>query len=123
MILLFIALYYLCGIASTSPTTGAASTTLDSADGPVLVINGADYRSTAQIVTSCISTVLLCTWFTVHPDVCGHDSTWRQRVGRKVELFIWALLMPELVMAWACNQWLGAHRICKRMGLSAISHV
>jgi hypothetical protein len=49
MMLLFLALHYLCGTASTAPTSGAASTTLDKADGPVLVINGADYRSTGQI--------------------------------------------------------------------------
>jgi hypothetical protein len=49
MLLLFLALHYLCGTASTAPTSGAVSTTLDKADGPVLVINGADYRSTGQI--------------------------------------------------------------------------
>lgn len=109
MILLFLALHYLCGLASTVPTDGIA---LDSADGSGVLT----YRTTAQIVTSCISTTLLCTWFTVHPNVYQHKSTRWQRAGRKLELFVWALLMPEIVMMWACIQWFGAREICKEMG-------
>ena len=108
MILLFLTIQYLYDTASTAPTNA----TFQAADVPV-VVNGANYRSTAQIVTSCMSTVLLCTWFTIHPDVCGPGSTLKERVGRKVELFLWALLMPESVMTWACNQWLGARQICE----------
>ncbi|RXW11230.1 hypothetical protein EST38_g14625 [Candolleomyces aberdarensis] len=115
MILLFLALHYFYGLASTAPTGGAVATTLESADGVVDVYR-TNYRSTAQIVTSCLSTVLLCTWFTIHPDVYGYKSTWKQRVRVKVELFVWTLLVPELVMMWACNQWFGARAICKEIG-------
>jgi hypothetical protein len=111
MILLLVALHYLCGLAYTAPTIDFATTTLESADGSALETYRTNYRSTAQIVTSCVSTILLCTWFTIHPDVRGYQSTVRQRLAVKLELFAWALLMPELVMMWACNQWFGAGRI------------
>ncbi|KAJ2917927.1 hypothetical protein MD484_g2479, partial [Candolleomyces efflorescens] len=115
MILLFCALHYLYGLAAGAPSCFVATTTLESPDGSLEAYR-TNYRSIVQIVTSCVSTIFLCTWFTVHPDIRGLGSTWRERVGRKLELFVWALLMPELVMMWACNQYFGARKIGKLMG-------
>ncbi|KAJ2917942.1 hypothetical protein MD484_g2477, partial [Candolleomyces efflorescens] len=77
-----------------------------------------NYRSTAGIVTSCLSTILLCTWFTVHPNICGRRPTQWQVLRAKITLFAWALIMPEVVMMHACNQWFGAREIAKKMGSS-----
>ncbi|KAJ2913886.1 hypothetical protein MD484_g6548, partial [Candolleomyces efflorescens] len=74
-----------------------------------------NYRSTAAIVTSCLSTILLCTWFTVHPNICGRRPTQWQVLRAKITLFTWALIMPEVVMMHACNQWFGAREIAKKM--------
>jgi hypothetical protein len=38
-----------------------------------------------------------------------------------LELFVWALLAPELVMMWACNQWSGARKIRQLMGASEVT--
>ena len=86
--------------------------------------NGVEYifttnhRSTAAIVTSCLSTILLCTWFTVHPNICGRRPTQWQVLRAKITLFTWALIMPEVVMMHECYQWFGAREIAKKMGSS-----
>jgi hypothetical protein len=117
MIVLLLALHYLSGTGLSAPINSTSTTTLEAEDGIHIYVYTTNYRSIAQIVTSCVSTILLCTWFTIHPDVCGYKSTWRQRIGRKLELFAWALLMPELVMMWACCQWFGARAIYRGIGM------
>lgn len=122
MIFLLLAFHYLCGIASSAQTTYTSTTTVEAEEWTHIYVYTTNFRSTAEIVTSCISTILLCTWFTIHPDVCGYRSTWMQRTGRKLELFLWALLAPELIVMWACNQWVGARRIRDEMGPGAIQY-
>jgi hypothetical protein len=76
-----------------------------------------NYRFTAEIVNSSLSTILLRTWFTVHPNICGRRPTQWQFLCAKLALFAWALIMPEVVMMHGCNQcqWFGAREIAKKM--------
>jgi hypothetical protein len=92
---------------------------IQSSDGVEYVFT-TNYRSTAGIVTSCLSTILLCTWFTVHPNICGRRPTQWQFLRAKLPLFAWALIMPEAVMMYASNQWFGAREIAKKMGQSFV---
>ncbi|KAJ2911574.1 hypothetical protein MD484_g8840, partial [Candolleomyces efflorescens] len=123
MILFLLALNYFSGIVFSAPVNSASTTTLQSQDGTHTYIYTINYRSLTQIVTNCISTILLCTWVSIHPDIHGYKSNWRQRLGRKLELFIWALLMPELVTLWAFNQWFGARHICKALENNGVTDI
>ncbi|KIM24369.1 hypothetical protein M408DRAFT_233060 [Serendipita vermifera MAFF 305830] len=85
-------------------------------------------RTLAGIVWSCISTIFLCTWVAVHPNV--HFKPEKQNQSRiekwlwdplhefvtyKLPLFLWALLVPEYILAWAVRQYVQAAVISKRV--------
>ena len=86
-------------------------------------------RSLLSIIWSCITTIFLCTWVAVHPNVPEPVDTrdmgfWRKRANQlacffkdKMVMFICALLVPEYVLAWAIRQWLMARKIAKENGL------
>ena len=85
-------------------------------------------RSLLSIIWSCITTIFLCTWVAVHPNVPKPVDTqemdfWPKCVHvtscffkTKVAMFIYALLVPELVLAWAIRQRLVARKIVKTNG-------
>jgi hypothetical protein len=94
-------------------------------------------RSLLSIIWSCITTIFLCTWVAVHPNVpepvhpnvlepvdAKEMSFWRKRarqlsrfIRNKVVMFICALLVPEYILAWAIRQFLVASRIAKENGM------
>ena len=85
-------------------------------------------RTLLGIIWSCVTTVFLCTWVAVHPNVPEPVDTqdmdfWHKCVHvtscffkNKVVMFICALLLPEYILAWAIRQRLVARRIVKRNG-------
>lgn len=90
--------------------------------------NDQDSRRTVyNIVWSCLSTIFLCTWIAIHPNIAFRPE--KPRVGwfekgiwdplvhflsYKLPLFLWALLVPEYILAWAVRQYLMAGEIEKR---------
>ena len=85
-------------------------------------------RSLLSIIWSCVTTIFLCTWVAVHPNVPEPVDTrdmgfWRKRAhqlscffGDKLVMFICALLVPEYILAWAIRQFLMARKIAKKNG-------
>ncbi|KIM26180.1 hypothetical protein M408DRAFT_42395, partial [Serendipita vermifera MAFF 305830] len=85
-------------------------------------------RSLANIVWSCLSTIFLCTWVAVHPNVhfrAEKPNQWwfakwlwdplHELVTYKLPLFLWALVVPEYILAWAIRQYLEAGWISKKV--------
>ncbi|KIK53940.1 hypothetical protein GYMLUDRAFT_178298 [Collybiopsis luxurians FD-317 M1] len=86
----------------------ASSSTSDSCND----IN--DCRTLLQIVWSCISVLIACTWVSVHPNVPGpDDSSWKV-FRRKIGLMIIALIAPEMLVLWAARQWFAARKLSER---------
>jgi hypothetical protein len=87
-----------------------------------------DCRTLLSIIWSCITTILLCTWVAIHPNVPEPVDTrdmgfWRKRAHQlscffndKMVMFICALLVPEYILAWAIRQFLMARKIAKENG-------
>src|SRR5271170_2460999 len=85
-------------------------------------------RTLLGIIWSCITTIFLCTWVAIHPNIPEPVDTrrmgfWRKWVhkimclfGDKAAMFICALLIPEYILAWAMRQHLMARRIVKENG-------
>src|SRR5277367_4688215 len=85
-------------------------------------------RSLLSIIWSCITTIFLCTWVAVHPNVPEPVDTqemdfWPKCVHKtlcffktKVAMFICALLVPEYILAWAIRQRLVARKMVKHNG-------
>jgi len=66
-------------------------------------------RNLMNIIWSCLSTIIICAWVSVHPNVppSGHWRTLRQRL----EMMFWTVIAPELILAWAVRQWFAAWEI------------
>jgi len=95
-------------------------------------------RAIYGIVQSCLSTIFLCTWVSVHPNISFrpekpqatwsewirdpfHQSEWildplHHFMSYKVPLFLWALLVPEYILAWAVRQYFVANEIKEKGG-------
>ena len=58
-------------------------------------------RGTFDILTTCVTTLLLCVWTAVHLNVSPPDSFWGPKL-RKVGWLVLALLAPEMVAFTAC---------------------
>ena len=72
-----------------------------------------DQRSLWNILWSCLATIFACSWVSVHPNIPGPDeSRWRVFL-RRLELMFWAVVGPELIIAWAFRQWSSARRLEK----------
>jgi hypothetical protein len=83
-------------------------------------------RTIWNIVWSCLSTIFLCTWGSLHPNISStpdepgmgrHDKLRKCLVHLltyKLPLFLWALLVPEYILAWAIRQYLTAGEIEKK---------
>ncbi|KIM28295.1 hypothetical protein M408DRAFT_145547 [Serendipita vermifera MAFF 305830] len=85
-------------------------------------------RSIWSIIWSCLSTIFLCTWVAVHPNVHfrpeKRSQGWLEKwlwdplhdfVTYKLVLFLWALLVPEYILAWAVRQYVKAGAISKEV--------
>jgi hypothetical protein len=67
-------------------------------------------RSLYNIIYNCFSTIFICVWVSVHPNIpprqCGTKALWRQ-----LKLMAWSLIAPEMVLVWAVKQWFAASKI------------
>ena len=66
-------------------------------------------RTLAGIVWSCVSTIIICAWTSVHPNV-PPPNPWKARWNR-LRLMFWMIIAPELVLAWAVRQFFAAKEI------------
>lgn len=74
-----------------------------------------NYRSTPQIIWTCIVTTFLCTWVSLHPNIIGYNSTWSQRFSDRLTGFIVAFAVPEIVFSKAVTEWVEASYIADRI--------
>ena len=66
-------------------------------------------RTLFGIVWSCVSTIIICAWTSVHPNV-PPPNAWKARWNR-LRLMFWMIIAPELVLAWAVRQFFAAKEI------------
>ncbi|KAJ8080752.1 hypothetical protein PM082_017586 [Marasmius tenuissimus] len=72
-------------------------------------------RTTAEIVWSCLSMIILCTYTSVRPNVpsvprSGHEALvyWD-----KAKIFFITLIAPELIVLWSIRQFFAARKMAK----------
>ena len=68
-------------------------------------------RTVWNIAWSCIVTIFACTWASMHPNIPASNEGWIKNNLRRIEMMLWALVAPELVINWAVRQWIGARRL------------
>ncbi|KAF9542832.1 hypothetical protein CPC08DRAFT_650076, partial [Agrocybe pediades] len=65
-------------------------------------------RQRIQIIWTCVATILAASWVSVHPNIPDAKESKIKKILRRIELMIWAIVAPELVIYWAMHQWHGA---------------
>jgi hypothetical protein len=71
-------------------------------------------RSLTDIIRSCIITIFLCTWVSMHPNIPSPDERWPKVTWRRAGLMLLALLVPEAVIGWALRQRRAAAELAER---------
>src|SRR6266581_3860020 len=64
------------------------------------------HRYLSNIIWSCVSTVIICAWTSVHPNLPPPNKwlAWWNRL----KIMFWMVVAPELVLAWASRQFFAA---------------
>ncbi|KAK6974499.1 hypothetical protein R3P38DRAFT_3482052 [Favolaschia claudopus] len=88
-------------------------------------------RTLYGIVWSCITTIFACIWVSVHPNMPPRRQEIRKQDGflnqiwygtagirRRLKMMLVALIAPEIMVGFAVRQWLSAHRISRKYGVS-----
>ncbi|KAF8950662.1 hypothetical protein BDZ97DRAFT_1687152 [Flammula alnicola] len=72
-----------------------------------------DQRTIWDILWSCLSTLFACSWVAVHPNIPAPGAKWWHVALTRLELMVWAIIAPEMMILWAMRQWLGARELEK----------
>lgn len=70
-------------------------------------------RDAVEIAWSCLAVIFACAWKAVHPDVPHKHLKglkW-QHARRRLYMTLWTILVPEMVVWRAANQWFKARRM------------
>src|SRR5271154_85210 len=59
------------------------------------------YRTRWDIVQSCLVTMLMCIWLSLHPNVPDSETTTVKLILLRLRLMAMALIAPEWVALWA----------------------
>lgn len=66
-------------------------------------------RKVIQILSSCLTATISCTWVAIHPNIefQGHLD-WKRRLLRRVSLVLLTVLAPQVMFFWSLMQRNGA---------------
>jgi hypothetical protein len=98
--------------ASPTPTTNVTFTNIHVdafSSHPSLCNELYHCRSLTSIVWSCLTTIFLCTWVAMHPDVPDKSETsWRDRFISHIFNMAVMIMAPEYFVVQAFDQWIKA---------------
>ncbi len=79
-------------------------------EAPTNCVDGCSKRTLLNIIWGCLSTTIICSWATVHPNIPPQEGPFKG-ILRRLELMLWIVVAPEILPAWAFNQRLAATTI------------
>jgi len=129
-LMLFLALFLYYSWAYNPGTAAPINASIDSDTTSLFLSRDTDSpdlcpRKRVEIIWSCIATILAASWVSVHPNLPHPTDSWWKKTLRRVELMLWAIITPELIIYWAMRQWWGAREMEREflgMGLECIHH-
>ncbi|KAG1732851.1 uncharacterized protein EDB91DRAFT_1057885 [Suillus paluster] len=101
---LVLCILYLVRVIQASDTPDSASTS-DGSETP----SCANHRTLWNIVSTCALTIFACTYSAMHVNIPSPKDSPVRVLLRRAYLILFALFVPELLVAWAMRQWLWAH--------------
>ncbi|KAF9004243.1 hypothetical protein BDQ17DRAFT_1354839 [Cyathus striatus] len=96
--------------SNTSYTLPISLSSLNSTYNDPAPLCNCNKRSILDITWSCLMTIFLCTWVSIHPDVPDrYEKNWKI-IRRKLTSMYWTIMFPEFVLAQAVRQfWAARH--------------
>jgi hypothetical protein len=82
--------------------------------GPIQSVCPVQQRSLWDILWNCLATIFACTWVSIHPNIPPPGEKWWKTGFRRLELMLWGVIAPELIILWAMRQWNGARKVAER---------
>ncbi|TFK65469.1 hypothetical protein BDN72DRAFT_195675 [Pluteus cervinus] len=76
--------------------------------------SGSD-RTLYSIARSCLLTLGACVYRAIHPNIPRPNATAWQTLRERLIIMAYMLLVPELVIYWAAEQWSSAHTIAMKV--------
>ena len=67
-------------------------------------------RGSIDIVTSCLSAILICLWAMLHLNIPYPNESWWRTIARKLLYLVFAIVVPEFIACMAGGQWAAAMR-------------
>jgi len=68
-------------------------------------------RTQYEIIWNCLTTIVICTWVSIHPNIPPPHKGHLGVFWRRIKLMLWSLIVPELILGWAFRQWIAAREI------------
>jgi len=68
-------------------------------------------RTRYDIIWSCATTLFICTWVSIHPNVPPPNESHIRSLWKRLKLMFWMYFAPELILVWAVRQWIAARFI------------
>jgi len=84
-------------------------------------VSGPSIRGTSDILYSCILTLFLCVWTSIHLDIAPGRKSWENLFNRFFFMLL-AMVFPELVLFYAFNEWSSVRQLCKSLNEAAKQH-
>jgi hypothetical protein len=78
-----------------------------------VTLQGYRLRTRLDIIWSCVSTIFICTWVAIHPNVPPRDEGHIRSLWRRVKLMLWTFIGPEVILIWAYKQWAAARYLAE----------
>ncbi|KDR70515.1 hypothetical protein GALMADRAFT_103228 [Galerina marginata CBS 339.88] len=91
--------------------TSAFNSTCSPVLNPAVATN---QRSTWDILWSCLATIFACTWVSVHPNMPSPKDGKIRIALQRLELMVWGVMTPEMLIFWAMRQWRNARMLAAR---------
>ena len=105
---------YAVPVSCSAPSLTSNETSLLS-ESAILALTGSAQpkqqqpRTLSSVVWSCVLTVVICAWTSVHPNLPPRRR--KDALLRRIKLMFWTVVTPELVLAWAVRQWFAAKEV------------
>ena len=110
---LIVALFYI----ANAPTLAASLSDLSSSNATSVLVSNSTastkQRSTWEILWTCLATIFACTWVSIHPNIPSSKDGRIRIAFQRLELMVWAILTPEMIIFWAMRQWRHARVLTK----------
>jgi hypothetical protein len=110
-------------VAFALPAPGTASTSVDTLPSQSSTCNDIHHcRTLISLVWSCLTTIFLCTWITVHLDVKEEGETsWTSRFLNRISSVCMMLFAPEMYALNSITEWADACNLVETLSSMCFS--